>query len=56
MDPALIVVLVRLAVELLPLIIKALEYLVPLMIEFFNGLTHAEQVQLRQAWATVWGL
>jgi hypothetical protein len=49
-----IMMLVRLAVELLPLLIKALEYLVPPMIEFFEALSPSEQTQLRRAWATAW--
>jgi hypothetical protein len=51
-----IVMLVHLAVELLAFLIQALEYLVPLMVEFFEALHPSEQTQLRQAWATVWGL
>jgi hypothetical protein len=56
MDPITILMLVRLAAELLPVIIKALKYIAPLMIQFFEGLNHQEQTQLRQAWATVWSL
>jgi hypothetical protein len=39
MDPAIIVMLIRLAAELLPLPIKTLEWLMPLVVEFFQGLT-----------------
>jgi hypothetical protein len=56
MDPTIIVMLVHLAVELLPFLIQALEYLVPLMVEVFEALNPSEQTQLRQAWAIVWGL
>jgi hypothetical protein len=56
MDPVMIVTLARLAVELLPILIQLLEWLVPLVQEFFQGLSAREQSQLCQAWATVWGL
>ena len=56
MDPAMIVMLMRLAVELLPILIQLLEWLVPLVVEWFQRLTPHEQAQLRQAWAAVWGL
>jgi hypothetical protein len=38
--------LIRLVVELLRLLIKALKYLVPLLIEFFEALSPSEQTQL----------